>query len=382
MASGNRPGPTLKRGHELEAKFDALLREGFAPVEQAVDAAYDFRTVDGRWVIEVKHTLLSARDFYEVLLKLVFVLDEHREIEHGVLIAHLPRMSEERLRYEWDRLQKTLRPSVAERLGLVAVAADGALALPSEPNLYRLLAIAQQVFREEQASSESQSITRKWSAKTFEVWKVLLAAWLRSEGLLPIGEIAKRSGCSRPTVDAVLELLQSKGELVRGQNRSAGLAHLPRESLREALVLANELRLTRRFVDASGRRPDPLGLVRRLNEQKPNGVAFGGVVAARHYQPNFDLNGLPRVDVTVEREQSLISLTAVDPALRPVSSDERAPILVVHRSFRLDQFEAAPKSVLPFADPAEVLLDLYDLRLTEQAEEFVRAMRAQGGARV
>jgi hypothetical protein len=51
-------------------------------------------------------------------------------------------------------------------------------------------------------------------------------------------------------------------------------------------------------------------------------------------------------------------------------------MLVVHRLRRRDpRFEHADSGAL-FADPAEVLLDLHELRLVDQADEFVRAMRA------
>lgn len=372
-----------KRGFEIEARFLELLQRDFGPIIYQDEGGYDFRTLDGRLVIELKLSLLSARDLYEALLRLVFVLAEQPEILEGVLVARFPRISRDRLGYEWERFTKPLLPAIAQRLGLVAIAVDGDLAIPEAAEGYRLLTIARETFRLEKSSLEAKRVSPRWSAKTFEVWKVLLEAWLRSEGLLSIHEIAERSGCSRPTVNAVFELLQGRKELVRGSNRSAGLSGLPRESLREMLMLSAHLRPSSRFIDASGRRPDPVGLVRRISERKPEGVAFGGVVAARHYQSDFDLNGLPRVDLTVHGDRSLDWLRFVDPTLQPLLSDENVPILVVHRLLRpAPRFAEDPQGVLPFADPAEVLLDLYELGLSEQAEEFVRLMRARGAEHV
>jgi hypothetical protein len=369
----------VRRGFVTEARFGDLLGKYFAPVEYAKDEGYDFRMLDGRYVIELKFALVSSRDLYESVLRLVFALGEHPEIERGVLVANCSKMGRERLLFEWERIQKSLVPEVGKRLGLVAIAADGDVVVPDEPRQRQLLSIALETFPREETFPESKRAAERWSAKTFEVFKVLVTAWLRSEGLLPIWGIIKRSGCSHPTVRIVINLLERRKELIRGSDRSAGLAHLPRESLREVLVLADELRLTTRFVDGSGRRPDPIGLIRRLNEKKPEGVAFGGVAAARHYQPEFDLNGLPRIDLTIEGDRSLDWLAKVDPALKPVESSEQVPLLVVHRLLRpLAQFDEGTAGGLPFADPAEVLLDLYDLRLTEQAEEFVRSLRAKG----
>jgi len=371
------------RGFEAEAAFAALLNRDFAPVETAAEAGYDFRTTDGRYVIEFKRSLLSARDLHEALLKLVFVLDEHPDIERGVLITHFPRMSQARLHSEWERLQRLLLPSVARRLGLVAVGADGDLAVPELLDQRRLLAIARETFPREVPTSPVRLTAPQWSAKTFTVWKVLLDAWLRSEELLPVQEIVRRSGCSRPTVNAAFNLLERRKELVRGKNRRGGFAEMPRASLREVLTLSKELRLTSPFIDRSGRKPDPVSLLRRINEKKSAGVAVGGVVAARFYQPNFDLNGLPRVDLTVRGDHSLSWLSAVDPALRSAfdqaESDEHMPVLVVHTlpTSTNSLFDPGPPGSLPLAGPAETLLDLYELRLVEQAEEFVRHLRSQ-----
>ncbi len=375
-------GEAAPRWRQAEATFGEILRRDFGPVEHEAASGYDFRTADGRLIIEFKLSILGARELHEALLKLVFVLNERPEIAHAVLVAGYPRMSREAVLYEWERLYKAFEPSVARRLGLVAVATTGDLALPQEPPQHQLLAAAQEVFHQESPASKVRPVTRKWSAKTFEVWKVLLEAWLRGEGPLSIEEIAKRSGCSRPPVNAVFELLQSKKELARGKKRSGGLSRMPRESLREVLVLANDLRRTSRFVDATGRRPDPESLARRINDKRPSGVAFGGVIAARQYQPEFDLNGLPRVDLTVHGDHSLDWLSTVDPALTEVTSDENAPVLVVHRLSRpTARFDDA-LGMQPVADPAETLLDLYDLRLVEQAEEFIRSLRAKGSAHV
>jgi hypothetical protein len=67
----------------------------------------------------------------------------------------------------------------------------------------------------------------------------------------------------------------------------------------------------------------------------------------------------------------------LDPALERSSSAENA-VLVIHPLLRPhDLFERAPRRDLPFADPAETLLDLHELRLHEQADAFVRALRKE-----
>ena len=72
------------------------------------------------------------------------------------------------------------------------------------------------------------------------------------------------------------------------------------------------------------------------------------------------------------------------PALLGRLGDRVAALHVKDGDGSLDpkQQVAVGSGALPIADPAETLLDLYDMQLTEQAEEFVRALRAKGTAHV
>ena len=58
--------------------------------------------------------------------------------------------------------------------------------------------------------------------------------------------------------------------------------------------MSDSLRRPMHYQDASGRPPDPAGLRRHLTTTAPRGLAVSGVVAARHHDADFDLNGLPR----------------------------------------------------------------------------------------
>jgi hypothetical protein len=172
----------------------------------------------------------------------------------------------------------------------------------------------------------------------------------------------------------LLDRLQSLDELERTSNRSATLTALPRRSLAEVLALGDGLRETHRFVDRSGRSPDARDLVRRIMA-KSREAALGGVEAARYYMPDFNLNGHPRIDVTVGADPDFSWVKTVDPALAEMPPTSGASArLVVHRLRRPESnFTRTPGGA--FADPAEVLLDLHELRLTEQADEFVNAVR-------
>ena len=48
------------------------------------------------------------------------------------------------------------------------------------------------------------------------------------------------------------------------------------------------------FADTSGRPSDPQALLRRIGAKAPAELAVGGVMAARHWDRDFDLHGIPR----------------------------------------------------------------------------------------
>lgn len=264
-----------------------------------------------------------------------------------------------------------LRPAIMKRLGIAALAADNDVAIPEDP---ALLAVARSALRTDLIDKSVDPVS--WSWKGFEIWKVLLDAWLSRKGPIAIGELASRSECSYPTVAAVVERLEHGGEISRASNRGVSFRAFPRRSLSEILPFANAFRGTVRFVDQTGRPPDPEGMLRRLRKKVPSGVALGGVLAARHYVKDFDLNGLPRLDITISRREGSAWIAAIGPGLGITNSGERPPVLVVHQSpLEQPRFEKTASEAVPFADRAETLLDLYDLRLTSQIEEFVSAAR-------
>jgi hypothetical protein len=64
----------------------------------------------------------------------------------------------------------------------------------------------------------------------------------------------------------------------------------------------------------------------------------------------------------------------LDPAL--VLAPPGTPsLLVLHAVPRAESLFVPVDSGPPWADPVEALLDLYDLRLIEQADDLVRALR-------
>lgn len=369
---------SLGTAYDMEEAFGRLLGDEYRPTESGRGSLYDFESRDLRTIIEFKSSTMGARDLRASLLQLAIALYERPEVARAVLVTRLGNMGADRMKEELGRLDQILRVDLAQRLYVVAVTNDRTVILPEADQELSLL---EQVAQDVLARRTAKKSSAPWTSKTFQIWLLLLDAWLRGDGPIPVGALGSGTGCSYPTVNATLERLTGYGEVGRSSNRSAAFKKFPKRSLNEILVLADSLRPATRYVDASGRPADTARLMRRIVAKAPKNVALGGVTSARHYTPHFDLNGIPRIDLSVTGSASFDWLEQVDPALRPAdAADLRngAPILVIHSLDRKEPcFDPAPDDGLPFVGPAETLLDLYDLRLTVQAEEFVRAMRGK-----
>lgn len=366
--------------------FASAVSDHYQPFQGGRDESYDFLGRDKQQALVLKFALHGVRDLHAAATLLALQLLPRpglREtplgpgLRRAILVAYVGRISLERIEEEWKRVLEALRPDLPQRLALVAVAAEGAVTVPPHDGELGWLAHCARGALDPEAPTQRRALqTMTWTEKAFDVWMVLLDAWLGREAPLLVSEIARRSRCSTPTVAATVRHLEDRNEVTRTSARQAGLRSLPRGSLGEILVLADHLRGTVRYVDGSGHRPDPQDLLRRVGTKASASVAVGGVAAARHYVPAFDLNGLPRVDVTTTEQDASSWVARLDPALRPATPQERSPVLVVHHRRRAARDEPpSPGEPYPVASPAEVLLDLYDLRLTEQADDFVQTLR-------
>jgi CRP-like cAMP-binding protein len=362
-----------------EAELARLLGKDF--VAAGTDRGFDFESRDRREAIELKHALHGVRDFRAAVLQLALLARESPELRHATLIARIGRISSHRIAEEWQHIQRVLHPQVASRIALIALTQDRTVTLPeNDADLDRLTALAERALRARGSRGSLGPFSSAWTPRLFDVWMTLLDGWLQRESPLTVKQIEERSGCSYPTVVATLERLEARGEIERGSDRRARLSMQPRRSLEEILIAADSLRPTIRYVDASGRAADPEALLRRIQSKAPPRTCVGGVVAARHYADGFDLHGTPRIDLSVPGGSHPTWLSAVDPALRPVTRPNEPPVLVVHLlGERRTSSEPMHEGPLLFASPAETLLDLYDLRLTTQAEELIETLRRDAG---
>ena len=111
------------------------------------------------------------------------------------------------------------------------------------------------------------------------------------------------------------------------------------------------------------------------------GVAIGGSLGAKRYDPDLDVVGVARLDLSVhtpDRKVSLDFMEALDPAFERTSDHGQPAHVAVHFVRRLAPLFDLDDAGLMWADPVECLLDLHEVRLESQAEQFVRRLEASG----
>lgn len=332
------------------------------------DHAYevDFVSGDRRVIIEAKRTGGGLRDVHAAALQ-VAMYARTLGAERGIVLLCGSRVSAAGLRDEWQKLLQVFAPDVASRLGLVAILEEDVVVEPDDPLLRDIAEAA--------ANAGGRTAPTLRGNRSFEVMRVLLSRWLLHRGRIAVGELQRQTGLSHPSVSKALAALGPSVE--RRRDRSVALRAFPLEAWAQLVALAPKVRQTAAFVDESGRGGDPRRLLDRLRRTPQPGVAVAGVAAARHWHAGLDLEGLPRLDLTVHAPNGGMDTTFVaklDPALVPATPGTPA-LLVLHALPRAESLFVAVDGGPPWADPVEALLDLYELRLIEQADDLVRALR-------
>lgn len=348
----------------------------FSPAEGLTD----YLSRDGKTAVEVQRTSYGRRGLHSAVMRLAIFLERNAAVERACLVLNHTRMSRARLKDEWEASKEVLRSPIARRLSLVVVENGETWIDPDEPYLRRIA----RVFEIASLSGNevrNEVVRQQPGQKFYEVLKVLLNRWLQKQGPIAIGELTEEVGCSYPTVRKSLDKPSLRSALQFTSNRSVELKAFPHDSWRELLALSNTLRNSFRYRDRSGEKPTPQGLLRRLEKTKPPHLAWGGVMSARYWHPDFDLHGTPRLDLVYHAPSGKVDLDFVrklDPALARVDSSSESAVLVVHPLVRAASLfaENAEKSI-SWADPIETALDLCDLSLTTQANQLLTHLRPE-----
>lgn len=285
-------------------------QQEFSPSER--DDPVDYIARDGRTVVQVQKAPQGTRGLYNGVMQLALLLSDRPEIKRACLVLMIPRLSMDRVRHEWMNIKGLFHPRVSDRLSLVAIGKEKE-DVWVEPNQEFFCRIAK-VFQAPRgdATDTASVIIKPYSKQNqLEVLKVLMHRWLLREGAIRIGKLAEQVGCAQLTVRVAVERLERQNVIRRRLNRSVELFKFPLRSWNELLALSGSTRHSFRYRDASGERTDLERLLKRLERMRPSRVALGGVAAARHWHSDFDLHGIPRLDLLLHTPGDNVDLDFV-----------------------------------------------------------------------
>jgi hypothetical protein len=321
----------------------------------------------GNQLIEVKAGLAGLRNLRASLVQLAYAVAAKPGFE-GILLLPDVTVTRDRLEREWQLAVSVFRPAVLDRLRL-CIGADAPFeGIPSDPDQATQLVLAN-VLSQQRAHGFAGRVR---GDAHFVVLKVLLNQWLLSSSAVTTEWLMRTSGYTYPTIANVLDKLGSLIE--RESDRRVRLKWFPREEFTRLLSLSDSARATARFADRSGQ-PRSMELhVKRLERLAPKGIAIGGVLGAKHYAPDLDLVGLPRLDLSQHSNTRRLDLSFIrdlDPALERIDDPFMPATVVVHAVRSADSFFAHREQGLSWADPVECLLDLHEARLDSQAAQLL-----------
>jgi len=318
----------------------------------------------------VKTGLKDVRTVRMALLDLADFVADSPAIP-GVLVLEEPEISGERLHEEWDWIERLLKSSLYNRIGMVLLDESRQVHWIS-----RALPVASEDLEEVVAHMREKNPKRmrRPSEAYLEVLRVLLVQAYQGNKPVTAKWLGEACGYSHPTITKALERLEPFLESrTDKQNR---FRMFPKQEWLKLLADADTIRSTRRYVDRTGNPRSQNFLLERLKEESGARVAVAGVLGARHWMPDLDLTGAPRLELVIHEENPFAFqklLRRLDPGLEEAERGE-APHLVLHSLYRSNPFFSGPDEGFLWADPIECLLDLYAARLESQADDMLQKL--------
>jgi hypothetical protein len=328
------------------------------------------------WV-RVETGTRAVRTLRAALLELAYALARDQEERRAMLFLVDPKISSGRIDREWEQMIGVLEKRIADRLSLVTYEKAGYHGRPTAPGAalqHRLSGLIR---------DETRSANRYRPPKDnyHELVKIMLLQWFLDRGPMTRDWLGRTAGCSYPTVAATLKSLG--GVITRNPDRRIELARFPQESWDRIAATSEEARGTLRFADRSGQPRSIESLRKRLVQLGEDRIGVGGVLGARHYHPDLDLLGSPRLDLTVHQPGRALDLSFVeglDPALHLTTDHSEPAQLIIHVLRRTESFFEQDPEGTRWADPVECLLDLHEARLERQTRAFKEHLIAARGS--
>ena len=320
----------------------------------------------GDTAVELKTDPHSFRNIRDGLMQLVYYLADQPN-RRGLLLLDHPRIADAALKEEWRLAEQSLKKSVLDRLSVAVKRGDeiNVLAGQLKPTLRKH--VHDLILREEHFPRV------KMRPASEAVFLMLLLHWFRRSGPLTTNYLMQAVGCSYPTVATTVQRLGSW--IKRLSDRSIQLCGFPTEEWQRVVAMRDRAHPIIRYVDRSGQPRSPETLLERASHLDNKDLAVGGVIAARHYYPEVDLRGTPRLDLTVhcppKGQPDLSFVERLDPALERSEDNNEPASLAIHVLTTQKEFFTPASHGLPLADEVDCLLSMHDARLDAQAKEFL-----------
>lgn len=342
-------------------------------LHRQVDLPTGFRA-DGLYRDTIIELMSEVRDVRRIRSKVMELAEVVAEPPYrATLVLSRPHVSTSRLLKVWELLPRILKPEVADRLSLVIFGGTTTTELPSPLSPALREAIETLINYE----AEDFVPIRMKSTAFYDVLRILIVHWFRGCEPLTSKTLGEISGFSYPTIATSLKRLVPY--LATHSNRRVELRRFPEQPWREFLALSEGIRETRRYADRSDRQRTFEALIDRLRGEGTSEIAIGGVLGAKHYLPNLDITGIPRLDLTVTARQAQhldTMIKRLDPALKAAELQEPARV-VVHVVRQPQPLFVSDKNGRLWADEVDCLLDLHEAKLDQQANELRSALSAR-----
>lgn len=323
-------------------------------------------------VIEIKQNLSALRGLRDSLIQVIKLLSQYPE-KQGYLLLLNPGIGSANLDDEFEDIRSALLPSIAERLHLI-IAKEHAIGVkPKGMNEADWAFVKNWI-----ATLKEPQVALPNPDKKSEVLLFILLQWITDKAPISSRWIERTVGCSYRTVSAAINELGPA--IKRESDRRVRLKYFPEESWRRIAAMAQKIRTSMYYVDASDQSRSPESLLKRLNLIGRHDIAIGGVLGAKHHFPNLDIVGTPRLDICLHVPGKSVNLSFIhqlDPALERTRDRHRPARLVLHYIRRKETLFTRGENGFLWADPVECLLNLYDARLDVQAAHFVEFLTAQ-----
>lgn len=320
---------------------------------------------------EVKYGLRAVPLIRSAILQLADALSKN--VAHrGFLLLVDSHISKERIDEEWTLIQRTINPDIAERLGIYLQQGEMVRGWPADPD-EELSAHLQRAVK----SESTQAGIRLPKTDNFSViLKILLLNWLgptsRKPEVLTMKRLGELAGCSYPTVASSINRLE--GFLEQTYSEGIKLRRFPNDEWHAMILGADKIRATQRFVDRSGQPRRPQFLLDRLAEMHLDHVGVGGVPGALAVYPDLNITGSPRLDICVHAPGKVADIAFVkklDPALEPADNPMEPAQVVIHFVRSDHSYFEQHLPGINRASWVECMLDLHEMRLNAQADEWL-----------